>query len=72
LQLAIILDAHTRAVVGWAMAEHQRLELAEHAMDMALVRRQPKAGLILHHDRGSQYTGARYRGRFHTIDATHG
>jgi len=63
LLLAIILDAHTRGIVGWAMDEHQRLELAERALEMALVRRQPKAGLILHHDRGSQYTGARYRAK---------
>lgn len=63
LLLAIILDAHTRAIVGWAMADHQRLELTENALDMALVRRQPKAGLILHHDRGSQYTSARYRSK---------
>jgi len=63
LLLAVIVDIHSRRVVGWAMDDHQRLELAERALDMALVHRRPPPGLILHHDRGSQYTGARYRAK---------
>lgn len=63
LYLAALVDACTRRVVGWAMDEHQRLDLTERALDMALLHRRPKPGLILHHDRGSQYTGARYRAK---------
>ena len=63
LYLAAIVDACSRRVVGWAMDSQQRLDLTERALDMALQHRRPKPGLILHHDRGSQYTGARYRAK---------
>ena len=63
LHLAVLVDACSRRVVGWAMDDHQRLDLTERALDMALQHRRPKPGLILHHDRGSQYTGARYRAK---------
>lgn len=63
LYLAVIVDACSRRVVGWAMDSHQRLDLTERALEMALQQRRPKRGLILHHDRGSQYTGARYRAK---------
>ena len=66
LLLAVVIDVHSRRIVGWAMDDHQRLELAERALDMALQQRQPKPGLILHHDRGSQYTAARYRAKAET------
>lgn len=63
LLLAVIVDLHSRRVIGWAMDDHQRVELAERALNMALVHRRPAPGLILHHDRGSQYTSARYRAK---------
>ncbi|GAB3383487.1 hypothetical protein GCM10027432_13390 [Lysobacter fragariae] len=63
LYFAALVDACSRRVVGWAMDSHQRLDLTERALDMALQHRRPKPGLILHHDRGSQYTGARYRAK---------
>lgn len=63
LYLAAILDACSRRVVGWVMDDQQRLHLTERALDMALQHRRPRPGLILHHDRGSQYTGARYRAK---------
>jgi len=56
LYLAVVLDAFSRRVVGWAMADHLRAELVVSALEMALGRRRPAAGLILHSDRGSQYT----------------
>jgi transposase InsO family protein len=61
LYLAILLDAHSRRVVGWAMADHLRTELALDALTMALARRRPGAGLVHHTDRGCQYTAAAYR-----------
>jgi putative transposase len=56
LYLAFILDVYSRKVVGWSMATHLRTELVVDALEMALWRRQPGAGLIHHTDRGAQYT----------------
>ena len=56
LYLAVVLDAYSRRVVGWAMAEHLRAELVLDALEMALWRRRPAPGLIHHSDHGSQYT----------------
>jgi putative transposase len=55
LYLAVVLDLCSRAVVGWSMANHMRAELVNQAFAMALSRRQPAAGLLMHTDRGSQY-----------------
>jgi transposase InsO family protein len=60
LYLAVILDAFSRRVVGWALADHLRTELATDALHMALTDRQPAVGLIHHSDRGSQYLSAAY------------
>jgi putative transposase len=56
LYLAVVLDACTRRVVGWAMADHMRAELVVDALDMALWSRRPVAGLVHHSDHGAQYT----------------
>lgn len=56
LHLAFILDVYSRRVVGWSMASHLRSELVAAALEMAIRRRNPSAGLIHHSDRGSQYT----------------
>jgi len=61
LYLAVVLDAYSRKVVGWALADHMRTELATAALQMALISRQPAPGLVCHSDRGSQYTSAAYR-----------
>ncbi|HEY1034764.1 MAG TPA: IS3 family transposase [Pseudoxanthomonas sp.] len=66
LYFAALVDACSRRVIGWAMDDHQRLDLTERALEMALQQRHPKPGLLLHHDRGSQYTGARYRAKAET------
>jgi putative transposase len=58
--LAVILDAHSRKVVGWALADHLEASLAIEALDMALAARAPKPGLIHHSDRGVQYACAAY------------
>jgi len=61
--LAVILDLHSRMVVGWAMADHMRAQLVEGALDAALGAREPAPGLLHHSDRGSQYASERYRER---------
>jgi putative transposase len=55
LYLAIVLDAYSRRIVGWAMASHLRTELVLAAINMALWQRRPN-GVIHHSDRGCQYT----------------
>ena len=61
LYLAVVLDAYSRKVVGWALADHMRTELVTAALHTALISRQPAPGLVCHSDRGSQYTSAAYR-----------
>ena len=56
LYLAFILDTHSRKVVGWSMAAHMRTELVVDALEMAVWRRGPVAGLVHHSDCGVQYT----------------
>jgi len=58
---AVLRDAHSRRVVGWALADHLRTALALDALTMALARRRPGAGLVPHTDRGCQDTAAAYR-----------
>ena len=55
LYLAVVVDAWSRRVVGWAMAPHLRAELVLEALNMALWQRQPEA-VIHHSDQGCQYT----------------
>ena len=62
--LAVILDAFSRKVVGWAMADHLRAELALEALDGALSTRLVSDGGLVHHsDRGVQYACNDYVGR---------
>ncbi len=69
LDLAALLEACSRRVVGWAMADHLRTELVLEAVDMALRERRPQQGELVHHsDRGCQYTAAAYQ----TVLAAHG
>jgi transposase InsO family protein len=58
--LAAIVDVFSRRVVGWSMAGHPRTELIAQALDMALARRCPGAGLVHHSDRGCQYTSLEF------------
>ena len=55
LYLAVVLDAWSRKVVGWSMANHLRTELVLDALEMAIGQRRPD-GVIHHSDQGSQYT----------------
>jgi putative transposase len=61
LYLAAILDLHTRRIVGWAMSDRMTSALTIAALEMALLQRQPDAGLIHHSDQGSQYTDQAYQ-----------
>ena len=61
LYLAVLLDLYSRRVVGWAMGSRLTVDLAEQALRMALAKRVPKAGLLHHSDRGSQYAATSYQ-----------
>jgi putative transposase len=62
--LAVVLDVHTRRIVGWQLASHMRQSLVSDALDMALAARQEHArGLVAHSDNGSQYTSYEYTER---------
>ena len=64
--LATALGVCWNKVVGWAVDDHMRTGLVLEAVDNALAARGPGiviGGLVVHHDRGSQYTSGRYRDR---------
>ncbi|MEM8751698.1 MAG: IS3 family transposase [Pseudomonadota bacterium] len=55
LYLAVILDLHSRRVIGWAVSNRMKRDLAIRALKMAVALRRPSKGCIHHSDRGSQY-----------------
>jgi len=66
IYLAVVLDAYSRKVIGWALADHLRAELALEALDMALATRAVVPGSLVHHsDRGVQYACGDYIARLH-------
>jgi putative transposase len=65
--LAAILDAFSRKVVGWAIADHLEASLAIEALDMALAARNPPPMSLIHHsDQGVQYACNAYQKRLET------
>lgn len=62
LYLAVVLDAGDRNVVGWSMGERATTELVVDAVALATGRRQPRAPVIHHSDRGATYTSLRFTG----------
>ena len=63
LYLAAVEDLYSRQIVGWAMGERITSRLVVDALEMAVARRRPGAGLVAHSDRGSQYASEHYRRR---------
>lgn len=59
LYLAVVLDAWSRKVIGWSMANHLRTELVLDAMEAAVGQRRPR-NVIHHSDQGSQYTSVAF------------
>jgi transposase InsO family protein len=58
--LAVILDAFSRRVIGWALDRTLEAELTPQALRMALAQRRPVRGLVHHSDRGVQYASRDY------------
>ncbi|OKA95033.1 transposase, partial [Aeromonas salmonicida subsp. salmonicida] len=61
--LAVVLDLHTRRVVGWAMSDKPDAELAIKALEMAYQQRGCPSGVLFHSDQGSQYGSRAFRQR---------
>tara|TARA_Y100000052_G_scaffold26981_1_gene33228 strand:+ start:490 stop:1347 length:858 start_codon:yes stop_codon:yes gene_type:complete len=61
LYLAVILDLHSRRVIGWAVSSRMKRDLAIRALNMAIALRRPHKGCIHHTDRGSQYCSHDYQ-----------
>ncbi len=67
--LAIVLDAFSRKVIGWALETHLAARLAITALDMAITARRPPPGSLIHHsDRGVQYACGDYTAILKTHD----
>jgi putative transposase len=58
--LAVVLDAFSRRVIGWALGRTREAKLAVAALRMAMDQRKPAAGLVHHSDRGVQYASEEY------------
>jgi transposase InsO family protein len=61
LYLAVILDLHSRRVIGWAVSNRMKRDLAIRTLKMAIAFRAPPTGCIFHSDRGSQYCSHDYQ-----------
>lgn len=61
LYLAVIIDLYSRRVIGWAVSDRMKRDLAIRALEMAINLRQPPHGCIHHTDRGSQYCSHDYQ-----------
>ncbi len=60
LYAAVVLDLFSRKIVGLAMSRRINVDIVLRAVEQAVIRRKPKPGLIIHSDRGSQYTSKAY------------
>jgi transposase InsO family protein len=70
LYLATVIDCHSRAVVGWAMAEHMRAALVCDALSMAATNVALAPGAVFHSDRGSQYTSSEFARHLTSLNVT--
>ena len=61
LYLSVFIDLHSRAVVGWSMRDRMTASLVTDSLMMAMWKRRPVEGLLVHSDRGSQYVSESYQ-----------
>jgi len=66
LYCCVVLDAYARSVVGWSIDNQQAASLVTNALGMAIGRRKPAAGGIVHSDHGSQFTSWAFSERVKT------
>jgi putative transposase len=70
LYLAVMMDLHSRRIVGWAVSNRLKRDLALQALDRAVALRNPPLGCIHHTDRGSQYCSHDYQKRLQQLGFT--
>lgn len=63
LYLAMLMDLYSRKIVGWSTSKSPKQEIALEALEMAILQRRPRSGLIHHTDRGGQYSSGAYQNR---------
>jgi putative transposase len=63
LYLAVIVDLYSRRIIGWAVSDRMKRDLALRALDMAIALRKPPSEVIHHTDHGSQYCSNEYQMR---------
>ena len=61
MYLAVIMDLHSRMIVGWSMGEKNSTELIEDALRMAATHRRDIKGVLLHSDQSVQYASGSYQ-----------
>ena len=59
--LSVLLDLHSRRIIGWTLSNRLKNDLAIRSLDMAIALRNPPPGCIHHSDRGSQYCSHDYQ-----------
>ena len=57
------MDRYSRRIVGWSLGRHKDAGLTLAALNHAVVNRRPRAGLLFHSDRGSEYAAYAFRAR---------
>lgn len=67
LYLSVMMDLHSRRIVGWAVSNRLKQDLALQALDRAVALRNPPPGLLHHTDRGSQYCSHDYQKRLRQL-----
>ena len=63
LYLAVMIDIYSKKIVGWSMSSRINENLTISALDQAIGREEPSRGLVVHTDRGSQYTSKAFQKR---------
>lgn len=70
LYLATVIDCYSKAVIGWAMADHMRTDLVCDALTMAHENTDFAPGVVFHSDRGTQYTSDRFARHLQALNVT--
>jgi Transposase and inactivated derivatives len=68
--LAVVMDRHSRRILGWSLAPRRALSLTLAVLNRALLRRRPAPGLIFHSDRGVEFSAYAFRARLAALGIT--
>jgi transposase InsO family protein len=60
LYLAIVMDLHSRKIIGWSMSTWIKADLVIQALESAIAKREPRPGLLFHSDQGVQYASGKF------------